>query len=408
VALLIDTAPLRASRDFRLLWTGQAVSFFGGMITMAALPYQVFHQTGSSVAVGLLGLAQLGPLLFFGLVGGALADSIDKRTMLLAVTAGALCSSGALAINASLSHPQLWLLYVLAMVSTSITALTFPVMRSLLPMLLEEELRPAAYTLQATYGSFGMMAGPAVGGLLIAAVGLGAAYGVDVATYVLALFVFLQLSPSPPVEGSAVASRASVLEGVRFLRGHSVVMSVFGIDLLAMVFGMPRALFPALADRLGGGPGLYGLLLSSVAAGAFVASLGSGWTGRVRRHGRAVLWSVAVWGGAIAIAGLTRQPVLVLIALAVAGGADMISGVYRIAILQSAAPDAMRGRLAGVFLVVVAGGPRVGDVRAGGMASWLGLQQSVVVGGVLVIVLTVLVGVLVPRFAAYDSREPHV
>ena len=402
MSLLVDTTPLRASRDFRMLWIGQAVSFFGGMITMAALPYQVFHATGSSVAVGLLGFAELGPMLVCGLVGGALADAIDKRTLLLVLGVTAMATSAALAANASLSHPQVWLLYVLGIVSTSITALTFPVMRSLLPMLLEGELRPAAYTLQATYGSFGMMAGPAVGGLLIGAVGLNAAYTVDVATYVVALLVFARIAPSPPVTASAATTTASVLEGVRFLRGHVLVMNVFAIDLLAMVFGMPRALFPALADRLHGGAGLYGLLLSSVAAGAFIASLASGWTSRIRHHGRAVLWSVTVWGTAIAFAGLVRTTAIVLFAFVVAGAADMISGVYRSTIAAEVTPDELRGRVSGVEYAVYAGGPVLGDVEAGLVGGLVSVPFAIVSGGLACVAGAAFFAAKVPSFARYE------
>ena len=283
--LFIDTSPLRVSRDFRRLWTGQSVSFLGSMITTAALPYQVFHQTGSSLAVGLLGLVQLGPLLVFSLYGGALADRIDKRRLLLGVTMSAAVCSALLAANAALDHPQLWLLYVLGGATSAMAAVTFPVTRSLLPLLIHEDLRPSAFALQSTYGTFGMMAGPAIGGLLISAGGLATAYTVDVATFCVALAVFANIAPAPPVVEPTGDRTSSVLEGLRFLRGQSVIMSVFGIDLLAMIFGMPRALFPALAEELGGGATLYGLLLSSVAAGAFVASLLSGWTGRVRHQG---------------------------------------------------------------------------------------------------------------------------
>lgn len=401
----IDTTPLRASRDFRRLWTGQAVSFFGSAITSAALPYQVFHQTGSTFAVGLLGAVQLGPLLLFGLVGGAFADSIDKRRLLLGVTATAMACSAALAINASLDHPQVWLLYVLGATASATFAVNFPVLRSLLPMLVSESLRPAAYALQSTYASFGMMAGPALGGLLIGLVGLASAYTVDVATYAIALLVFAGIAPAPPVPGSAEASTSSVLEGLRFLRGHSVIMSTFGIDLLAMVFGMPRALFPALTERLGGGPVLYGLLLSSVAAGAFLASLVSGWTIRVSRQGLAVLWCVTAWGTAIALAGVIRVPALVMVALAGAGAADMISGVYRSTITAAVTPDELRGRVSGVEFAVYAGGPVVGDVEAGVVGGLFGVPFAIVSGGVACVVGAAVFATRVRSFAAYRRSE---
>ena len=400
--LLVDTTPLRVSRDFRLLWIGQAVSLLGSMITTAALPYQVFHLTGSSVDVGLLGAVQLGPMLVFSVVGGALADHFDKRRMLLTVTAAAMVSSGLLALNASLDHPHMWVLYVLGAVASAIIALSFPVLRSLLPLLLESELRPAAFALQSIYGSFGMMAGPAVAGVLIGAFGLATAYAVDVATYVVAVVVFAGIASAPPV--AATGGReptSSILGGLRFLRGHSVVMSIFGIDFMAMVFGMPRALFPALSERLGGGPGLYGLLLSSVAAGAFLASISSGWTGRVRRQGRAVLIAVAVWGTTIAVAGASHSAPVVLLMLASAGAADMISGVYRSTIAADVTPDDLRGRVSGVEFAVYAGGPVLGDIEAGIVGGLVSLPFAIVSGGIACVVGAGIFAVRVRSFATY-------
>ncbi|HEV7526392.1 MAG TPA: MFS transporter [Acidimicrobiia bacterium] len=403
MGLLIDTTPLRVSRDFRRLWIGQAISFLGSTMTAAALPFQVYRQTNSSLAVGLLGVAQLGPLLVFSIVGGALADSIDKRLLLIGVTiAAAACSTG-LAVNASLDHPQLWLVFVLGATASGVTAVTFPVLRSLLPLLLEESLRPAAFALQSTYGSFGMMAGPAVGGVLIGTVGLTSTYGVDVATYALALAAFAGIAAAPPVGDGDRASVASIRHGLRFLRGQPVIISVFGIDLLAMIFGMPRALFPALTARLGGGATLYGFLLSSVAAGAFVASLTSGWTTRVRRQGLAVLWSVAIWGAAIAVAGLTVSIAIVLACLAAAGAADMISGVYRSAIAADVTPDDLRGRISGVELAVYAGGPQLGDVEAGVVGGLVSVPFAIVSGGVACVAAAAVFALRVKSFTRYVS-----
>jgi len=407
VSLLIDTTPLRVSHDFRRLWIGQAVSFVGSTITTAALPYQVFHATGSTLAVGLLGVAQLVPLLACSLLGGALADGLDKRRLLLAVTAAQMACSGALALNASLPHPQIWLMFVLGAVASGVFAFSFPVLRSLLPLLLDEELRPAGYALQSTYGSFGMMAGPALAGVIIGALGLGAAYGIDTASYVVALVLFATIAPAPPVSADR-ASRSSIAEGLRFLRGRPVIMSVFGIDLLAMVFGMPRALFPALAERLGGGPATYGLLLSSVAAGAFLASVTSGWTGRVARHGRAVVLSVGAWGLAIALAGLVHMTAVVMVLFAVAGGADMISAVYRSTIAANVTPDDMRGRVSGVEIAVYAGGPVLGDVEAGVVGGLLGVPFAIVSGGVACMVAALAFATRVPSFYGYRWQRAEV
>jgi MFS family permease len=403
--LLVDTTPLRVSRDFRRLWCGQAVSLFGTMITTAALPFQVFDQTGSSLAVGLLGAAELVPLLVCAVVGGSLADRIDKRRLLLAVTTASLLCSVTLAINASLAHPQLWLLYVVGGVASGMTAVSFAVLRSLLPLLLERDLRPAGYSLQSTYTSFGWMAGPAVGGVLIAFFGLTWAYVADAATFAVALVAFARIAPSPPISRTVERTTVMLFAGLRFLRGHPVILSVFAIDLIAMVFGMPRALFPALADRLGGGPVLYGLLLSSVAAGAFVASLGSGWTTRVRHQGRALLIAVTVWGACIAAAGLTLQTVVVLTMFACAGGADMISGVFRSTIAANLTPDEMRGRVSGVEFAVYAGGPVLGDVESGVVGGLAGVPFAIVSGGVACIVGAAFFAAKVRGFATYKSTK---
>jgi MFS family permease len=404
--VLVDTTPLRVSRDFRRLWTGQAVSLFGTMLTTAALPFQVFEETGSSLAVGLLGAAELGPLLVCAVVGGSFADRVDKRRLLLGVTTASMLCSATLAVNASLEHPQVWLLYVVGSVAGGVTAVSFSVMRSLLPLLLAQDLRPAGFALQSMYTSFAWTAGPAVAGVLIGGIGLTSVYVADVATFVVAFVAFAGVAPSPPISDAFGTATQSVAAGLRFLRGHHVIMSVFAIDLIAMVFGMPRALFPALADRLGGGPVLYGLLLSSVGAGAFLASIGSGWTSRVRRQGRALLVAVAVWGTCIAAAGLTLQPVLVLALFACAGGADMISAVFRSSIAANLTPDDMRGRVSGVEFAVYAGGPVLGDVESGVVGGLAGVPLAIVSGGVACVVAAGVFAARIRSLATYRTSRP--
>jgi MFS family permease len=403
--VLLDTTPLRLSRDFRRLWAGQAVSVFGTMVTSAALPFEVFDETGSSLAVGLLGVAELGPLLVCAILGGVLADRVDKRRLLVVVTFASLACSTTLAVNAGFARPQLWLLYVVGAVASGLSAVSFSVMRSLLPLLLKPELRPAGYALQSTYQSFGWMAGPAVAGALIAAFGFTTAYAVDAATFGASLLAFTRIAPSPPLTDGVETSGKSLLAGLRFLRGHPVIMSVFAIDLIAMVFGMPRAVFPALAERLGGGPVLYGLLLSSVAAGAFVASLSSGWTTRVRRQGRTLLIAVAVWGGCIAASGLVLQPLVVLALLAAAGGADMISAVFRSTIAADLTPDDLRGRVSGVEFAVYAGGPVLGDVESGVVGGLAGVPFAIVSGGVACVLGAGIFAARVRGLATYRARR---
>jgi MFS family permease len=405
VRFLVDTTPLRISRDFRRLWIGQAVSLFGTMVTTTALPFQVFEETGSSLAVGLLGAAQLGPLLVCAVVGGSFADRIDKRRLILGVTTLSLLCSVTLAVNASLDHPQLWLMYVVGAGASGVTAVSYAVLRSLLPLLLEQDLRPAGFALQGTYTSLGWMAGPAVAGLLISGFGLTSAYVADAATFVIALVAFAGIAPSPPISGTAETAMAHLAAGLRFLRAHPVILSVFAIDLIAMVFGMPRALFPALSERLGGGPVLYGLLLSSVAAGAFVASLASGWTSRVRRQGRALLLAVVAWGVFIAAAGLTLQPVVVLVMFACAGGADMVSAVFRSSIAANLTPDDMRGRVSGVEFAVYAGGPVLGDVESGVVGGLAGVPFAIVSGGVACVIAAGVFATRVRGLAAYRTTR---
>jgi MFS family permease len=404
VGLLVDITPLRVSPDFRRLWFGQALSLVGSTMTSAALPFQVFQLTDSSLAVGLLGLCQLGPLLLFSVVGGALADSWDKRRMLLGVSVVALVGAGALSFNASLDDPHLWVLYVVGAAISGTLAVGHPVMRSMLPLLLSEEHRPAGFALQSSYVWLGVMLGPAIGGLVIAASGLSTVYALDVVSYVLALVILARVAPSPPVEDAPKAGVASILDGVRFLRG-SLVIHVFALDLIAMVFGMPVALFPALADRLDGGPTLYGLLLSSIAAGGFAASLFSGWTSRVVHQGRAILVGVAVWGAAIAVAGSSRTPAVVLVAFAVAGGADMFSGVFRGTIAAALTPDDFRGRVSGVELAVYAGGPKLGDVEAGVVGGLVSVPFAIVSGGLVCVLAAAVFAAAVPRLTRYSTEE---
>jgi MFS family permease len=403
---LVDIRPLRVSRDFRRLWTGQAVSFLGSTMTTAAMPFQVFHQTGSSLAVGALGAVQLGPLLVGSLYGGALADRIDKRSLLLIVTVSSALTSAALAFNASLSHPQLWVVYLLAAFVSAIGAVTFPALRSLLQLLVEPELRPAAFGLQSIYFSFGAMVGPALAGLIIAVFSLKATYTIDAVSYAFALLFFARLAPSPPVAVHTGSSHASVIEGLKFLRGQPVIMSIFGIDLIAMIFGMPRALFPQLAQNLGGGAGLYGLLVSSVAVGSFVAATTSGLWTRSQRHGLVVIWAVGCWGAAVALAGLAKQPVVVLVLFAFAGAADTVSAVYRSTIAADVTPDELRGRVSGVEIAVYAGGPVLGDIEAGVVGGIAGVPFAIVSGGLACVAGALWFARFVPEFAHYRRRGP--
>jgi MFS family permease len=404
--VLLDIGPLRTSRDFRLLWLGSTISFLGTQITFVAVPFQVFELTRSAFAVGLLGLCELVPLLTLSLVGGAIADQVDRRTLLLWTDAVMATTSILLVVNSVVARPQLWALYALTAVWAALYAIASPALRSATPLLLGRDQLPAAAALQSVGGNAGLVVGPLIGGVLIEAVGLAGTYGIDVATYAMSLAAVRAARPIPPVTGDD-ADRVSVLDGVRFLRGRPVLQGSFIVDLIAMIFGMPRALFPAIAAQtFAGGAGVVGILYAAPAVGSFVAGAFSGWTGRIRRQGVVVYIAVVAWGVSLVVFGIVESLALSVVALAAAGAADMVSGIFRSAILQTAAPQRMQGRLSGVELFVVASGPSLGDVEAGALASLTSLRFSVVFGGVGCVAGVAVMALLLPQFARYDARSP--
>jgi len=406
-SVALDVSPLREHPAYRRLWWGEAVSFIGSQMTSVALALQVYDITRSSFAVGLLGLFALVPLVGLGLYGGAVADAVDRRRLLLRTQLGLAGSSVLLAAHAAAGLDQVWVLYLLMASVSGFFALNTPARRAVTPRLLPVDKLPAAGALSQVLWSFGMVVGPLLAGVLVGAAGYTWVYAIDAASFAFAISAVAALPPMPPEGGGTRAGLASVVEGLRFLRTRQVLLMTFLVDLNAMVFGMPRALFPALAaTRFGGGSSVTGLLFAAPAIGALVGALCGGWFGRIRRQGLAVLVSVAAWGVAIALFGLTTTLWLALVLLAVAGAADMVSAVFRTTILQAATPDAMQGRLNGVFIVVVAGGPRLGDLEAGAAASLVSLEFSVVSGGVACIAGVALLAALMPRFARYDANEP--
>jgi MFS family permease len=406
--LAIDLTPLRASRDFRLLWLGEIVSHTGRHITVVALPYQVFIQTRSPLAVGLIGLAQVVPLIVFSIVGGAVADAVDRRKLLAWTQVGLGASSLLLVGGAVAGHPPLWFLYAAAALVAALTGLDAPARTAAIPNLVPRNRLSSAIALNQALFQASDVIGPAVGGLILARFGLAWAYGIDAATFLVALFTVLALRPLPPQQHGSTAGRgwSAIREGFAYLRGRRVLQSTFWIDLNAMVFGMPRALFPVLAlERYAVGPAGLGFLYSAAAAGALVGLVTSGWVRRIRHQGRAVLWAVALWGAAIAAFGLSEVFWLGLAFLAVAGAADVISAVFRSTILQESVPDRLRGRLSSIHFAVVVGGPRLGDVEAGVVAHLLSPVASVVTGGLACIVGVGLVALLFPQLARYHAGD---
>ncbi|MEY2565849.1 MAG: hypothetical protein QOE35_378 [Actinomycetota bacterium] len=403
-SLAIDVTPLRTSRQFRLLWGGQAMSFLGSMLTYVAVPFQVYEQTRSSFAVGLLGLATFVPLLAVGLVGGALADTLDRRRLFFLAETGLAAVSVLLAVNAFLPHPQLWALYVLSGCSGALMGFGRPSLDAMLPRLVEPDQVPAASALTALYGSLGLVLGQLAGGVLVATVGLGATYAIDAATFAASLLTLRAMDAMPPDPDASDVSWSAIKEGLRYVRGNKVVLGTYVLDANAMIFGFPRAVMPALAaGRFGGGATTLGLLYAAPTAGSFVVSATSGWAGRVRRHGLAIAIAVGVWGVAILGFGLSHSLPVAMALLAVAGGADMVSGVFRMTIWAQAVPDRFRGRLAGVTLINVTSGEMLGDVEGGAVAAWRGPGFSVVSGGVACLAGLAVCLALLPDFVRYRA-----
>jgi MFS family permease len=403
--LAVDTRPLRESRSFRWLWLGQSVSYLGSRIVGVAVPYQVYELTGSTLAVALVSAVELVPLLTLTLLGGSIADAVDRRKMLLWTESGLLLTGIGFVVNASLEEPRVWPLFVLGFLSAAFFCLGVGAMRSLTPHLVPDEQLPAASALNGIYSNFGAVAGPAAAGVLIATIGLPLTYLLDVVSFgasLASIVVLPRIAPSPEADRPGIRS---VIQGFRYLRGHKVVLGTFLVDSNAMVFGMPSALFPAIGERLGGGAATVGYLYAAPYAGALVCSLLSGWTGHVRRQGLAVLVAAATWGAAITAFGLVDSLWPALVFLAVAGGADLISAVFRSTILLSATTESMRGRLAGIEFAQVASAPTLGNVEAGLVASLTSIRFSVVSGGVITVAGTLLIGLLMPALVRYDAKR---
>ncbi|MGE7388086.1 MFS transporter [Streptomyces sp. NPDC004126] len=401
-----DLTPLRTSADYRRLWVGGTISWMGQAMTALAISLQVYEITGSSFSVGLVGLFSLVPLVAFGLYGGAIADTVDRRKLGLHSQTGLTVLSVGLAAAALLGYHRVWLLYTVVALQAVCGALNGPARSAMIPKLLPPEQLPAANALNSVTMTSGTMLGPVLGGVIVGWWGYQAAYLIDAVTFVAALYAMWRL-PSMLPEGRT-GGRASVMDGLRFLATTPNIRMTFFSDMAAMVFAKPTALFPAVAVLwYGGDARTVGLLVAAPAVGALLGGLFSGWQGRIRRHGLAILLSVAAWGLAIAVFGLTRNLWLGLFFLALAGCADTISMVFRSTMMQTATPDGMRGRLQGVFIVVVAGGPRLGDFLAGTVADLTSPTVAITGGGITCVLVLALLAARWRSFARYDARTPE-
>ncbi|TMC82480.1 MAG: MFS transporter [Chloroflexi bacterium] len=403
----VDVTPLRRHRDFRLLFIGRFVSFFGSMITVVAFPYQVYQLTHSVLLVGLLGVLEFAEILAVAFVGGALADARDRRSMVLLSEVALMVCSLLLAGNAAIPHPQVWLLFVVATAWGALDAIQRPSLDAMLPRLVAKDELAAAAALGSIRGTLGQVLGPALGGVLVAALGLSFTYMVDVATFVVGLACLWLMKAVPPPVGAERPSLRRVLEGLRYARSRQELLGTYFIDMIAMFFGMPMALFPAIAQGLGG-PKVLGLLYAAPALGSFAFSATSGWTNRIHRHGMGVAVSAVVWGLAIIGFGFATSLWLAVLFLAVAGAADMMSGVFRSVIWNQTIPDSLRGRLASIEMLSWSSGPALGNFEAGAVASIFNVRISIVSGGVLCVIGCVLCTLALPAFRAYDARLYHL
>ncbi|MFJ3701959.1 MULTISPECIES: MFS transporter [unclassified Streptomyces] len=400
--LLPDLSPWRSSADFRLLWIQGLVTYFGSFMALIALPLQIKHLTGSPLAVGAMGAVELVPLVVFGLYGGALADSADRRRVILGTEAGLGLLAVVLLANALAPEPALWPLYVVAAGVSALAGLQRPALDSLMARIVPHDQQTAAAALNSLRWQVGAIAGPSLAGVVVAYAGHATAYGVTVVTFALSVLLCLRLSSAPPAHDAEKPSLRGIAEGARYAWSRPVLLGTYAVDLAAMFFAFPNAVFPFLAADLDAEWAL-GLMYAAGSVGSLALGLTSGWTSRVRRHGLFVVGGAAGWGLAIAAAGWFQNIWLVLVCLALAGAGDMLSGLGRSTIWNQTIPDELRGRLAGIEVLSYSVGPQLGQVRAGAMAGWTGTRSAVWSGGVACVASVALLATALPKLLTYDS-----
>jgi MFS family permease len=403
--ILVDVTPLRESRDFRLLFTGQLISMLGTQLTVVAIPYQVYRLTHSSLQVGAISLAQLLPFIAGALAAGPIGDSVDRRRIMLWTTGAMSLTSGALALNASLHHASLLALYLVSSLAAGFMGFSNTARMASVPGLVQRRHLTAANAMMQITFQLGVIVGPALSGVLLG-IGLPLVFAIDAGTFVVAVVATFLLQPIPPGEHSGLSPWESTKEGLRFLRTHQALQGVYIVDINAMVFGLPRALFPAMAGTVfGGGTITLGFLYAAPGVGAFIGALTTGWVSTIRRQGMAVILAVIAWGLAVTVFGLVDTLWVGLVMLGIAGWADVISAVLRNTILQSSIPDRFRSRMSSIQMAVVQGGPRLGDMESGGVATATSLEFSVVSGGLACVAGAVIIGALLPRFRRHVAAD---
>ncbi|BBH65746.1 MFS transporter [Actinoplanes sp. OR16] len=401
----MDLAPLRTSRDFRFVFIGGVVTSFGSFISYVTIPYQVAKLTDDPLMVGLIGVCELAPILIMAFVGGALADYIDRRLLVRGAEIALAAICGILLINSLSAEPHLWLLYIAAFLTAAVASVQRPALEAMVPRLVKPEELPATMSLQSLGAQFAQLFGMPLAGILLANFDLAWVYAFDLLTFVVSLTCLTLVKAVPPPPAADRPSLSSVVTGLRYAKSRPELLGTYLVDINAMFFGMPSALYPFLANKLGG-PSVLGLLYAAPAVGSLLATFGSRWTSRVHRHGLMVLIAAAFWGVGIIGVGLSGTLWLTLFCLAFAGAADMISGIFRMIIWNQTIPDHLRGRLAGIEMLSYTTGPLAGQLRSGLMArTSLGVPGAIWVGGVLCVAGSVALAAALPKLVRYNGKD---
>jgi MFS family permease len=404
--IAVDISPLRNYPDFRRLWSSGLISYFGSMITYVALPFQIKELTNSYIAVGLMGAVELIPLIIFGLYGGVLADRVDRRKMILITEFALMIMTFSLFINTQLAKPSLIWIYIVAASFAALDGLQRPSADAILPRLVGHDDLPSASALMSLRWQTGVITGPALAGILLATTGIGTAYLVDVITFAISLLFIARVKSVKPANTESALTKSamsSMVEGIKYATSRKDLLGTYLVDLAAMFFAMPNALFPFWADQLNATWAL-GLFYAAGTVGSVLVTLTSGWIKNYHHHGRAVFLAALGWGAAIALAGTTNSLALILLFLALAGASDMVSALFRGAIWNQSIPDELRGRLAGIELLSYSVGPLGGQMRAGTFAAVTNLRTSVISGGLLCIGFVSIAAGALPKFRKYDAR----
>ena len=399
--LALDLTPLKKYPDFRNLWAAGLVSYLGSMITYVAIPFQIKELTNSYLAVGIVGAIELVPLIVFGLYGGVLADSVNRKIMVWATEAAALILVALLLANSMLWEPKVWVIYIAAGLFAVVDGLQRPSADAMLPRLVGHQDLPAATALMSLRWQLGLIVGPTVGGIIFATFSISAGFALDIATYVVALVFLARVRSMPSSKEAKKPSLAALFEGVKYAFSRQDLIGTYIIDLAAMTLAMPMALYPFWADQLNA-PWALGMFYSAITVGSVLVTVTSGWTTRYRFHGRAVILAAIGWGLAIAVAGLSTSLILVLLFLTIAGAFDMVSALFRANIWNQTIPDHFRGRLAGIELLSYSVGPLAGQLRAATIASATTLSFSVTSGGVLCAIVVAFLALFFPKMWKYD------